>query len=373
MNNKDRTWYLISKKLAGEANAEELAELEDLLRSDPEMHYALQHINDLWSLPVKPGTEAEDAFDRHLARLQAEGDDWQQQPAAEAINDYPFPSERSSKRKYLWIGIAATVVIAAGIFIFYKPGTKNPALAATPATTPTKNEVSTRNGSRTKISLPDGSQVWLNSGSNIVYNKEFGNGIREVELSGEAFFDVVKNAGVPFIIHTKQVDIKVVGTAFNVRSYPTDHQTETSLVRGLVEVTIHNRPEEKILLKPNEKLVVADRESQKDTINTVKEKNQPFVSMSNLSYTPADSIVVETAWVQDKLVFDNESFVQVAAKMERWYNVQFEFRDSASKTFHFSGVFQNESIEQALTALRITAENKFRYTVTGNTVIITKK
>jgi transmembrane sensor len=373
MNNKDRTWYLISKKLAGEANADELAELEDLLRSDPEMHYALQHINDLWSLPVKPGTEAEDAFDRHLARLQSEGDDWQQQPAAEAINDYPFPPERSSKRKYLWIGVAATVVIAASIFIFYKPGAKDPALAANPATASTKNEVSTRNGSRTKISLPDGSQVWLNSGSNIVYNKEFGNGIREVELSGEAFFDVVKNASVPFIIHTKQVDIKVVGTAFNVRSYPTDHQTETSLVRGLVEVTIHNRPEEKILLKPNEKLVVADRESQKDTINTVKEKNQPFVSMSNLSYTPADSIVVETAWVQDKLVFDNESFVQVAAKMERWYNVQFEFRDSASKTFHFSGVFQNETIQQALTALRITAENKFRYTVTGNTVIITKK
>lgn len=138
MNNKDRTWYLITRKLANEANADELAELEDLLRSDPEMHYALQHINDLWSLPVKPGTEAEDAFDRHLARLQAEGGDWQQGTAAEAIIDYPFPSERSSKRKYLWIGIAATVVITAGIFIFYKPVTKDPALAATPAATPTK-------------------------------------------------------------------------------------------------------------------------------------------------------------------------------------------------------------------------------------------
>lgn len=373
MNNKDRTWYLITRKLAREANADELAELEDLLRSDPEMHYALQHINDLWSLPANSAPEAEDAFDRHLSRLQAEDGDWQQESAAEAIYDDPFPPSRSSRRKYLWIGLAASAIIAATIFIFYNPGTKGPALASTPAKALPKNEVSTRNGSRTKISLPDGSQVWLNAGSNIVYNKEFGNGLREVELSGEAFFDVVKNANVPFIIHTKQVDIKVVGTAFNVRSYPTDHQTETSLVRGVVEVTIHSRPEEKILLQPNEKLVVADRETQKDTTIAAKGKNQPFVSMSNLRYTQADSIVVETAWVQDKLVFDNESFVEVAAKMERWYNVQFEFRDPASKTFHFSGVFQNETIQQALTALRITAENRFRYSIEDNKVIILKK
>lgn len=372
MNNKDRIWYLISKKMSGEAQAEELAELEELLRSDPEMHYALQHLNDLWHLPARPDAEATEALERHLARLQSTDTDWQPPTLTEpAYTDYPFPPEKKSFRSFIWAGAIIAILIVSGIFLFQQPQPeKSLSDKVQPGTT--KNEVSTRNGSRTKISLPDGSQVWLNAGSKIVYNKEFGNNFREVQLSGEAFFDVVKNTEVPFIIHTKQVDIRVVGTAFNVKSYPADRQTETSLVRGVVEITIHNRPEEKIILQPNEKIVVADTEKRVDA-TTPADTNEPFVSMSKLTYTKADSIVVETAWVEDKLVFDNESLRAVTAKMERWYNVEFEFHNTSNRELRFSGVFQNETIHQALEALAITAEHKFRYTIQGKKVIMTIK
>ena len=84
------------------------------------------------------------------------------------------------------------------------------------------NEVSTQPGSKSKIQLPDGSTVWLNAGSKLTYTKDFGKEIREVTLIGEAFFDVTKMKEKPFIIHTSSINIKVLGTAFNVKAYPED-------------------------------------------------------------------------------------------------------------------------------------------------------
>jgi ferric-dicitrate binding protein FerR (iron transport regulator) len=232
------------------------------------------------------------------------------------------------------------------------------------------------NGQIVKITLPDGSKVWLNAGSVLTYNKDFGGEIREVSLSGEAFFEVMPAVSpatakrVPFIIHTRDLDVRVLGTAFNVKSYPGDKQTETSLVHGKVEVLIHNRPEEKFTLRPNEKLVVMNEETNR--LATGKSNNpannQPFVSLSKLTYTEADSLLVETAWVQNKLVFDNESFREVATKMERWYNVEIEFRDEKKQEQRFTGVFENETIQQALDYMNITAP--FHYSMHGNKIII---
>jgi ferric-dicitrate binding protein FerR (iron transport regulator) len=383
--NRDRTWLLIGKKLAGEANAEELQELEGLLRSDPDMHYALQNITDLWNLSSPEQNNTEDAFNRHLNRLKESGADWEQEPETES--DFSTPAEeikgRLSKlrrrKAFLLMGIGAVLLLIVAEIFLYNSKLK-PSSSAGPFIahhTGEKNEITTRNGSKTKITLPDGSKVWLNAGSKLTYNKDFGNNIREVELTGEAFFDVVHinspvhGQAVPFIIHTPQIDVHVVGTAFNVKSYPGDRQTETSLLRGKVEVLIHSRPDEKIILRPNEKLVVMnDEEMPRSTLpnKPTTIKNQPFVSVSKLSYTASDSIQVETAWVQNKLVFDNESFTEVAAKMERWYNVQFQFNDKQTRELRFSGVFENETIEQALAYMSITAP--FHYAITGNKITI---
>jgi ferric-dicitrate binding protein FerR (iron transport regulator) len=238
-----------------------------------------------------------------------------------------------------------------------------------------KNEVSTHNGSKTTITLPDGSKVWLNAGSSLTYNKDFGGEIREVDLSGEAFFEVVPAISnttaqkIPFIIHTRCIDVRVLGTAFNVKSYPGDKQTETSLVHGKVEVLIHNRPEEKIVLHPNEKLVVRNEDTTAPAAgNPGALGKEPFVSLSKLTYTGSDSTLVETAWVQNKLVFNNESLLEIAQKMERWYNVEITFSDEKIQTERFSGTFENETIQQALDYISIATA--FHYTIQGNKIII---
>jgi Fe2+-dicitrate sensor, membrane component len=370
---KDRIWLLVSKKLAGEANTEELMELEDLLRHDPDMHYALENIAGLWNLPNQHSIETEEAFDRHTSRMKANGVSWPE--PGTATTGEPFLQHRSYNT--LWFtGIAAALLLIAGIIWWY-PGAKQPTTNPVAKTPNEKNEISTRNGSKTKITLPDGSKVWLNAGSKLVYNKEFGNNVREVELSGEAFFDVVhvtapqNGEKIPFIIHTKQLDIRVLGTAFNVKSYPGESITETSLVRGKVEIVIHNRPDEKIILKPNEKLMVRNDEPvpvKEDSVTTQPDnKPPPLVSLSKL--TPReDSLIVETAWVQNKLVFDNESFNDVAAKMERWYNVQFKFKEARLQKLRFSGVFESETIQQALDYMSITGP--FHYSMQGNMIYI---
>ncbi|OQP65737.1 hypothetical protein A3860_14145 [Niastella vici] len=373
---KERTWFLIGKKLAGEASAEELNELEGLLRSDPDMHYALQNITDLWNLHAPPvNNETEDAFDRHLNRLKAAGVNWDQPEDNELQPDFTNTQKRSRKSLVI-ISIAAAVLMATSIY-WYNSVTKR-TTASRPfvaAHTAEKNEVSTRNGSKSKIILPDGSKVWLNAGSVLTYNKDFGGEIREVDLSGEAFFEVMPAVSpataqkIPFIIHTQHIDVRVLGTAFNVKSYPGDKQTETSLVHGKVEVLIHDRPEQKFTLRPNEKLVVMnDEESAPVTNKKSAANNEPFVSYSKLTYAKADSLVVETAWVQNKLVFDNESFEDAALKMERWYNVEITFSDAKIKEVHFSGKFENETIQQVLDYLSVIGP--CHYSMQGNKIII---
>jgi transmembrane sensor len=373
---KDRIWFLVGKKLAGEASGEELTELEGLLRSDPDMHYALQNITDLWNLPT-PATndEADDAFTRHLSRLKDAGVQWNQPDNTDIQPDHTTAQKRSRKSLFI-ISMAAAVLMVASIY-WYNAVTKKTTSSRPFAAGQTgkKNEVSTCNGSKTTITLPDGSKVWLNAGSVLTYNKDFGGEKREVELSGEAFFEVVPATSpataqkIPFIIHTQHIDVRVLGTAFNVKSYPGDKHTETSLVHGKVEVMIHNRPEEKIVLHPNEKLIVKNEEAAEPvTGKPATPDTEPFVSLSKLTYTDADSLIVETAWVKNKLAFNNESLLEVAEKIERWYNVEIEIRDLKLQAERLSGNFENETVQQALDYLSISTP--FHYTMQGNKVII---
>ena len=138
--------------------------------------------------------------------------------------------------------------------------------------------------------------LFINGGSKIVYDESYGDKVREIQLFGEAYFDVVHNAEKPFIIHTKQLNIKVLGTAFNVRAYQNDKTTEAALIRGSIEVSFPNRPNENLILKPNEKITVLNSEN----IGTKKtnidyESKRDVITVSKLNYEIKDSAVVETA------------------------------------------------------------------------------
>ena len=365
---KDRIWYLVSKKLTGEATAAELTELEDLLRQHPEMHYAIQHIQDLWKLNPPAAPEAEEAFQKHLNKMQEKGIDM---PALRTLHEDnppfdPFTQpKRSFARRFAIAGLVFAAIIT-GLVIWLNSTTRNPGEQPVAANL---HEVSTRNGTRTRINLPDGSVVWLNAGSKLVYDKNFDNEIREVTLTGEAYFDVAKNVHRPFIIHAGKMNIRVLGTLFNVKSYPGENITEASLIRGSIEVTIKDRPSEKIILKPNEKITVSNDPVEVNAGTAPPEKNEPIVAISHLNYEKKDSTYIETSWVENKLIFRNESFKDLAVRMERWYGVTMHFENEEVQRLRFNGSFiRIESVQQAMEALQITGD--FRYSIHDNTIRI---
>jgi len=362
---KEYTWKLVAKVLAGEATEPELRELGQLLRSNPELHYPLQTITDLWRTSgPEDQKKAEEAFGRHLDRMTGLSIDLE--PSGE--NAGISGDRRRRTRRLIAAAVTVITLTSTGFFLYRGSAPK----AAAPAAQP--SEVATRNGSRTSLYLPDGTHVWLNAGSKITYNKNFGAARREVDLSGEAFFDVAHNPASPFIIHTSRIDIKVLGTSFNVRSYPADETTETVLVQGSIEVAVHDKANEKIILKPNEKLVVGNNENsapQHLPANTaIGRQADTLVTVQKPTYERSTGAILETSWVRGQLAFQDEAFDGLALKLERWYGVTIRFADPRLQTLRFTGTFREETITEALDALKLTAH--FDYTINDNQITIAK-
>jgi ferric-dicitrate binding protein FerR (iron transport regulator) len=367
---KEHTWNLIAKKLAGEANPAELHELEGLLRSNPELHYPVQTVADLWEhTSPNERTQAEEAFNRHLDRIDRLNIDYS--PTLTVVTDEP---EQPSKlrRRALVLAPIALVVIGAVLLIKRPTTDLRTEIAAVPPVTDTR-DISTTTGSRTQITLTDGTRVWLNSGSHIQYGKDFGSETREVNLTGEAFFDVAPDASHPFIIHTPKLDVRVLGTSFNLKSYPTDKTTEATLIRGSIEISIHNRPSDKIILKPNEKLVVNNDDSLlvRKPASRREVRPESLVVISQPTYEHRSGAIIETSWIDNKLIFQDEEFGDLARQMERWYGISIRFEDARLEQLRFTGIFEKESIRQALDALKLTDQTaRFDYAIEGNQVTI---
>jgi transmembrane sensor len=363
---KEYTWSLIAKKLAGEATPPELKELEDLLRNNPELHYPVQTIADLWehTSPVDK-KQAEEAFSRHLDRIASLNIDYA--PTLTVATDEP--EERPAFRRMALI-LAPTSLVILGMVILLTRPTSRPAPVITAQLQPAAREITTNTGFRTRLTLPDSTKVWLNAGSCIQYEKNFGISAREVRLTGEAFFDVAPDAAHPFVIHARNVDVRVLGTSFNLKSYPSDKTTEATLIRGSIEVSIRNRPRNKIILKPNEKLVVNNDDSL--LLKKIPRHRaivpESMVVISKPTYEQHSGAIIETSWVDNKFIFQDEEFSDLARRMERWYGVSIRFDTPREEELRFTGIFEKETIQQALDALKLTA--KFDYRIDGKEVTI---
>ncbi|MBX2921006.1 MAG: FecR domain-containing protein [Chitinophagaceae bacterium] len=232
--------------------------------------------------------------------------------------------------------------------------------------------VSAQKGSRSKVELPDGTSVWLNAGSYLEYDNDFGKIFRQVSLTGEAFFDVTHNAKVPFIIHTDAIDVKVLGTTFNVRAYPEENRTEAALISGSLEVSFANQSLKKVILKPSEKISVSNKTIVTDPAQAISATTVQAPSISSVTYLPGDHSVIETSWVNNKLVFRNKPFEEVVMEMSRWYNVNFEVHDKSLLPRRFTATFETETIHEALTQLSVSYNFSFTYDKTKGLFIINK-
>jgi len=209
-------------------------------------------------------------------------------------------------------------------------------------------------GERKNIQLPDGSEVTLNAGSKIKIKSDFGRDVRDVYLEGEAFFDVKHNAKIPFIVHTVAMDVKALGTAFNVRAYLNEKHTETSLIRGLVEVTLIENHHSKMLLYPNHK-VMFDHIAATTGTNTSPLNNSKAVAADSFTkklVVTDDGDIKEIAWKENKLIFEDQLFSEIATSLERWYGVQIKFGDDTLKEYRFTGIFEKEDLNTVLGFLK---------------------
>ncbi|MEO3407744.1 FecR domain-containing protein [Mucilaginibacter sp. CAU 1740] len=244
-----------------------------------------------------------------------------------------------------WIGWAAAVIVFALVgFWFYNKRAPQPLEAVV------IKKVDVPLGNMAQVTLPDGSTVKLNAGSHFSYPSAFIGAQREVDLEGEGFFEVTKNAKKPFLVHTEGFTVKVLGTVFNVKAYRDDKETETTLLKGKVQVEFADDPEKKVILSPHEKLTINNRQyagKQQAPVIAAKVKYE----VSTLPVGTGDTFP-ENAWIENKIMFANSAFEDVALQIERKYNVHIVFTDEALKKEQLSGVLENESLETAINYLK---------------------
>ena len=197
-------------------------------------------------------------------------------------------------------------------------------------------------GSKTKLYLPDGTLVWLNAGSRMTYSQGFGVDNRKVELEGEGYFEVKRNEKIPFFVKTKDLQLQVLGTKFNFRDYPEDHEVVVSLLEGKVGLNNLLREEKEAVLSPDERAVL-------NKANGLL--NVESVTASNASQ-----------WTDGYLFFDEELLPDIAKELERSYNVKIHIANDSLKTFRFYGNFvrREQNIQEVLEALASTEKMQYK-------------
>ena len=208
-------------------------------------------------------------------------------------------------------------------------------------------------GSKTKLYLPDGTLVWLNAGSRMTYSQGFGVDNRKVELEGEGYFEVKRNEKIPFFVKTKDLQLQVLGTKFNFRDYPEDHEVVVSLLEGKVGLNNLLREEKEAVLSPDERAVL----NKANGLLTVES-----VTASNASQ-----------WTDGYLFFDEELLPDIAKELERSYNVKIHIADEQLTHNRFYALFnrKEQTIYNVLDI--ITATNQVRYKVEGDSILLYAK
>jgi ferric-dicitrate binding protein FerR (iron transport regulator) len=359
---------LTVKYIDSTLSEEEAGILQVALAEDPENRKLFDELTDTWQASLKARKKEE--YDEKAA--------WRH-----LKNSLSIPESHSEKQPAmlrstrLW-QIAATaavflMLVTGGMFIF--KGTINDQSGAH------ITEYFVPLGSRSKITLPDGSSVWLNAGSKLTFDGYFSHKNRKVFLEGEGYFDVVKTK-IPFFVNVSGAKIKVLGTAFNVKAYPEEQIIETTVARGTVQVFEDQKNTAEathIILYANQKVSIIKNTTvpvdqglatspQNAPVQEVKKANPVAIN----SYRVDRNVVPEiyTSWKDQRWIIEREELQSLAVKLERRYNVTFSFRDESLKQYVFSGILKDETLEQVLEAIKLTAP--IQYQIDRKQVILYK-
>lgn len=208
--------------------------------------------------------------------------------------------------------------------------------------------LSTQKGEQTSVVLPDGSKVWLNVDTKLSYPVNYGIRSRQVELEGEAYFEVMKNRELPFEVSSGGITTKALGTSFVILSYPESSEIRSSLIEGSVEVKYRKGTK---ILKPGQQLIF--------------KKDKPGITIQ------AFSEIDELAWKNEQLVFRLTPFYEVIEELEKWYDVRFEYDPAVFESETFTAKFKRyETLEHVFQVMA--KAGGFTYRIEGGTVKITR-
>lgn len=307
MDSEDKIHQFIIRLFTDTISNEERRELDSWISENPENKKLFNDLKEIW---LASGS-AQNADQYHLD---------------EAIHQFGRKIHAEKRRRWKNVFYAPIVRYAAVIvflialpFSFFLGSRSNSLINS-------QTVVSCANGDRTNITLPDGSEVWLNSGSELIFDNNFKKGVRQTYLKGEAYFSVKKDPKNPFVVNASGVNIEVLGTEFNLKAYPDEKDVSTTLVTGSLKISGKNK---QTIIKPSQKLIF----------------NKETGSMGLVNLT---DVSPDVDWKNGRLVFMNESLESMKPKLERWFDVEIEFADEQVKHRCFSGTLEKESILEAI-------------------------
>lgn len=330
---KEEFIILLKKFLQEDITSEELGRLHQLYEKlDVDEKLLSDYYRAEWTKVLDSGTGEN--------YLQDEDKSWK----ALQKHMHPHPLARLNKWQSKWVQTAAVIIIAV---LFTGIGYSISSL----------NErsgkdliVKVDNGQKAQVELPDGSTVWLNAASCLSYSTDFNKSDRIVNLIGEACFEVARNPDKTFIVQTHDgLEIKALGTKFNVKSYPEDESTTSTLLEGKIQISNSFISE---ILKPNEQLVF----KRQDRSFLRKEVKEQETSIS---------------WMNNKLYFEEETLGSIANTLKRLYNVEVIFESARLKDIIYSGKIKNNKLENVLEL--ITTVSPVAYTLQGDVVTFKEK
>lgn len=364
-NINDEIGEILIRVFNGEASIEERKKLIQWLEDDPEHSKAFKQSESMWLatgiINNSDHFDYEAAYDQFLAKTK------------ESVSPQKGGIIRFLNKNIYRYAAILLVPLLISTYYYYK-------LREIGTVSDNLIEVITPKGGKTQIVLSDGTKVWLNSESKLVYPGTFKGAKREVKLEGEGYFAVAKDKEHPFIVKTTDIDVRAVGTEFNVKCYPNEGTIETTLIEGCVVVEKNKQKgngQEPIVLNKNGRATFIKNEGEVMLTEKEKEKinvseNEPLTTMSAIKEQLIVSEKVNTdpftAWKSNKLLFDNEAFEVIAYKLERRYGCKILFQDKSVQKYRFSGRFDEISIDQALKALQYASS--FKYKIDNDTVRI---
>lgn len=326
--------------VASEANRKEYSRLVEVWNSTPDVSQLSQY-------------DRHKAFAMFLERIQASG----VVPAAKAAGvvaaddaDDVQPEAIVMRRymlRFMRYAAVVTVLVCACSYLFYNIGQRNMSQAFAMI------KVEAPQGSTTKMTLPDGTKVWLNAGSRIEYSQGFGVNDRHVQLTGEGYFEVHRNESMPFIVKSPSLNVQVLGTKFDFRDYPSDHSAMVSLDEGSVAVGLRSAHDGdyQYRLAPDQRAVL--------------EKRSGNMRIENRSTT-------DRLWTDGTIMINGQRLADIAIDLERSYGTRICIESTELAQTRFYGVFhrKDQSLDQVLATLAATGH--MRYAINGNVVRIYK-